>query len=481
MTDGKDGETIRKNRFMDVFGKRDGRWQIVAGHSSGILGTAEVEKLVITIIRGVFFYRPRRNIMKFKTIQILVVIFILAFVSQAQTAEQWRADLHFLAEQMPKVHPNLFHYINRAEFDSAVKKLNARIPKLNREQIIVEMQRIVVMVGEGEGHTQIGLTWDNKIGFRQYPLRLYLYSDGLFVRAASTEFADAVGKKVVKIGKFSAPDVMKIVRPLAQHDNEMTVKDVLPNQIVIPEVLYALGIIENQEQAKFTLADETGKQSTIDLKPIARNAEIKWIRANEKSSNPLPLYLKNRTENFWFEYLKDLQTVYVQFNAVQDKENETIAEFFQKVVDFVKSNSVNRLVLDIRLNNGGDNTLIKPIIQGIINSDKINRKGRFFTIIGRLTFSAAQNLANALEKETNTLFVGEPTGGKPNHYGDATNLVLPNSKITVRVSTIYWQDMPLTDIRQWIAPQIKAALSSNDYQNNRDPALEAILSYQIKP
>jgi hypothetical protein len=33
---GKDREVIGKSRFTDVFVKRDGRWQIVAGHSSRI-------------------------------------------------------------------------------------------------------------------------------------------------------------------------------------------------------------------------------------------------------------------------------------------------------------------------------------------------------------------------------------------------------------------------------------------------------------
>jgi hypothetical protein len=33
---GKDREVTNKSRFTDVFVRRDGRWQIVAGHSSGI-------------------------------------------------------------------------------------------------------------------------------------------------------------------------------------------------------------------------------------------------------------------------------------------------------------------------------------------------------------------------------------------------------------------------------------------------------------
>ena len=44
-----------------------------------------------------------------------------------------------------------------------------------------------------------------------------------------------------------------------------------------------------------------------------------------------------------------------------------------------------------------------------IKNDRINQPGRFFVIIGRHTFSAAQNAANRLERETFALFVGGPS------------------------------------------------------------------------
>jgi hypothetical protein len=391
------------------------------------------------------------------------------------TADKWRQDLRYFAEELPKRHKNLFHTMTREQFESAVKNLNERIPSLDRNQIIVEMAQIVAMIGDG--HSQMGLTWDPKIGFKQYPLRLYLYSDGLFVRAATPQYAGAIGARVVKIGKLSADEAMKVAEKIIQRDNEMTARDVLPSRLVIPEVLQVLGIIDDMEHAQFVTEDANGKRSTVELAPMERGAEVKWVRANEGAQAPLPLYLKDPSNNFWFEYLKDSRSIYVQFNSVQDKENETIAGFFKHVFEFVQANPVERFILDIRLNNGGDNTLIKPLIQGLIKCDKINQRGRLFTIIGRLTFSAAQNLANRLERDTNTLFVGEPTGGSPNHYGDAVNVVLPNSGITVRVSTLWWQDMDPRDTRPWIAPQIPTELSAEDYRTNNDPALKAILSH----
>jgi len=344
-----------------------------------------------------------------------------------ETADQWRRDLRYFADELPKRHKNLFHTMTREQFDRAVSNLNERIQSLDRNQIIVEMARIVAMIGDG--HTQMGLTWDAKIGFRQYPVKLYVYSDGLFVRAATAQYASALGARVVRIGKLSSAEAMNVVEKIVQRDNEMTVKDVITSRLVMPEVLKELGIID-EENAQFVIEGRDGKRSTLNLTPIERSPDVKWIRANEGAPAPLPLYLRDPSNQFWFEYLKDSRSIYLQFNAVQDKENETFADFSKRVFAFVKANPVDRFILDIRLNNGGDNALLSPLIQGLIKCDKINRKGRLFTIIGRLTFSAAQNLANRLERDTNILFVGEPTGGRPNHYGDAVNLVLPNSGIS---------------------------------------------------
>src|SRR5439155_9307453 len=129
------------------------------------------------------------------------------------------------------------------------------------------------------------------------------------------------------------------------------------------------------------------------------------------------------------------KTVYVQFNQVGNKDNETVEAFSKRLSDFVASNSIDHFILDLRLNRGGNGALNRPLLLTIIRATKIDQKGKLVTIIGRGTWSAAQFLVNDLEEYTNTIFVGEPTGGKVNHFGDSRKITLPNSGITVRVSS----------------------------------------------
>ena len=116
--------------------------------------------------------------------------------------QQWREDLAHLARELPRRHRNLFHTMRREQFDSALAVLDRKLPALARHQVIVELARIVALVGDG--HTNLAPTGDPKVGFRAYPVKLYLFKDGLFIRGATTAHADLVGAKVLRIGRLPA-------------------------------------------------------------------------------------------------------------------------------------------------------------------------------------------------------------------------------------------------------------------------------------
>jgi len=389
----------------------------------------------------------------------------------------WREDLDFLAEELPKRHVNLFHTMTRAQFDQAVRALRERIPALARHQVIVELARIVALIGDG--HSRLDLADGPQIAFRRYPLRLYLYSDGMFVQAADSE--RAVGTRVVAIGDTPIAQAYARVREVIARDNEVWLQHIAPGLMAIPEVLHALDLIQDMERASLTIAQPNGGRDTIELQPCAPAAPITWIDAAGHAEAPLPLWLRAPENKFWYAHLRDTNTLYVQYNSVRDKAEETVADFFDKVFTFADARQVDRFILDIRRNSGGNGYLNQPIIHGLIKRDQINQPGKLFTIIGRGTYSAAMMLTDDLEKHTKTLFVGEPTGASPNMYGDAEKIVLPNSGIEVWASTLHWVYSEPRDKRPWVAPDIPARLASADYRAGRDPALEAILRHSSSP
>lgn len=390
------------------------------------------------------------------------------------TAAQWQADLRFMTERMARQHPNLFRRVKQADFDAAVNQFHDRIPTLTEDEIITGFMRIVAFIRDG--HTVFFPHGYFRSGV--YPVRFYLFRDGLFVRSAAPKYREIAGGKVIRFGDVPADEALKRVSELAFSDNEMGQKELGPFLLSIPEVLAGLKLNTAGQPLKLTV-QVGAAEKTVDIAADAalaqpQQAPADWASADAGSAKPL--YLRHAGETFWFEYDREHKLLYVQQNAVQNRPDETIEAFYRRALEFANANPVEKLVIDLRNNGGGNNGLNRAPIIALIKS-KWDVPGRLFVITGRATFSAAQNFVNEFEKYTTAIFVGEPTAAHPNAYGDNRAITLPNSKIDVRVSTLYWQDMDPRDERLWTAPQIAAELTSEDFRLGRDPMLEAVINY----
>ena len=407
------------------------------------------------------------------------------------TAEAWQEDLRFLARRIPEQHPDPWHHVSEEAFDAAVEGLYGRIPRLGYPEILAGFMEIVALLGPGDGHSRVQL--EPPFVNQLYPIRLWWFSDGLFVRSAAPEFVNLVGKRVLFIGTEKTEDAIGRLRPIAAGDNDFQRRLTIPALMLMPDVLFGAGIADAPDRLNIVVEDELGGQTSAVLTPapleegihhlpnlthdpIRMGAPPDWPTMWAPSGE-VPLYLRDPDNWYWFEYLPEARTLYIQFNVVGDKEDgESVDAFIDRALAAAERQGAERLVLDIRLNGGGNNYRARPIWYRLVGSERWREPGRLFVVTGRRTFSAAQNLATILDEHTPAVFVGEPTGGSPNHYGDARAFRLPNSQLRVSVATLYWQDGMPTDHRPWVAPDLAAELGSAAFREGRDPALEAILA-----
>ncbi len=408
--------------------------------------------------------------------------------------EGWRTDLTFMVQRMELIHYNLFHTMSREEWNTAIENLYQKIPELADHEVIVELMKIIAMVGDG--HTQLmpplpGWAQD-RFQFEMIPVMFYEWSDGLFIRSAAPEYKNAVGAKVLKVGNVPLELTLDMLKAIAPRDsNKMNVKSIGAMALVFPAVLHALKISNHMGQVEVVIENEEGAQSTVIFKsePVTqemmmalamRTDPSDWIKVEGNVESSTPLWLKNPRNIYWFEYLPGTKLVYFQFDQVRNKPDEKFSDFCQRLFDFINESEVEVLVIDIRNNSGGNGLLNQALIHEIIKCEKINQKGKLFTIIGRRTYSAAMMLAVGLERHTHTVFVGEPTPASPNEISEFNPITLPYSQLMVSISCIYWQNSLAWDRRIWIAPDIVAEMTSTDYKSNVDPAMNAISSYLEK-
>ena len=289
----------------------------------------------------------------------------------------------------------------------------------------------------------------------------------------------------MKFGGKTVSEIVETIRGVSSEDNKLWVRQIAPYRMRHLPLLHAAGAIPHPDKVELELRGLDGKERTVILATDATKPNIwnikpnppEWINLSQTLGTPIPLYLKNASTPYWFEYLPESKTVYFQFNSVRNDQKEPLAAFAERLFKFINEKEVEKLVVDMRWNNGGNTGLLPPLLQGVIRSDKINKRGKLFVIIGRRTYSAAQNAATYFERDTNAIFVGEATGSSPNFVGEEDPFILPYSKIMANVSHLYWQSSYPQDQRTWIAPQIYVPPTFAAYRRNGDAALEAILSY----
>lgn len=410
----------------------------------------------------------------------------------------WRYDLQFLAQEVRRrgYHPFRTQALDengpcpklsKEEFDAAVDRLSASIPALTDTEIAIEMTRLLQKLGDG--HTSLYGSRNRRELAQTLPVQFYLFEEGLFVIAAAPRYRDLLGAQILRFGDHTPAKVILGLDPTISRDNDIWIRQVAPYRMRNLPILHALGLIPDSQQVMLAVRDFKGQMREIRVIADTTESNIwnvlpnpsTWINLPQTLAGSAPLYLKNTGDSYWFEYLPSDRVVYFQYNKIINDPREPLAAFAERLVAFIDEHDVEKLVIDMRWNNGGDTFLNEPLLHALMRCRKISPPGRFFVIIGRRTFSAALNAACYFERHMNPVFVGEPTGGKPNSTGDETVFTLPFSGLSANVSDLYWQSSWPQDFRTWIAPKIYTPPTFEAFRTNRDPAMEAVLAFRVEP
>lgn len=376
-----------------------------------------------------------------------------------------QAELRVLVQRLDEVHPQLDHAVSLRRLRAEAEALAGRAPSLSRPQLVVGLMRLVALLGPRDGHSAVfPLDPAHPRTLHAYPLELYWFPDGLYVIDASDRAL--VGARLASIEDVPAEDVIGRVRPLVSRDNDSTVRMRLPPYAVSEEVLAGLGIGDGGA-ARFGFAD--GRSATLE--PVTSGAYVSRFGFEWQVARPngvQPLWLQRQDEEQWLRTIDRGRVVYLGYHHAMSSTYDTA----ERLLRLASRPQVRRVIVDVRLNGGGDNTTFGALV-GALQRPAVGRKAVLLT--GRVTFSAAGNFVAEVEARTRTRLVGEPTGGAPNQWGDSTVLELPAAGLAVRVANQYVQVTRASDRRTTIRPDVRVELTAADFFAGRDPVLARAL------
>jgi len=293
------------------------------------------------------------------------------------------------------------------------------------------------------------------------------------------------GARLVGVGDTPIAEVYEALAALIPHDNQAQLAQAVPGMLNNYDLLVALGIIEDGSSVPYRFETGEGGIESVDveLEPLEG---IDFALAFHPQEDALPLYM-SRQDWFWQQYLDEEQVLYMAYNVCWDQETEKVffpdsarlpylpdfSAFTEEVFGTLDARPVKAMVIDLRLNGGGNSALGTQFVEALAEHPKIKNGMQVYGIIGRNTFSSAIINAFDLKRVLKSPLYGEATAGKPNHHGEVRTFELPHSKWTVQYSTKYFRFV--AEEVDSLYPDVTVEASFEDYVTGRDPVLERLL------
>ena len=388
------------------------------------------------------------------------------------TADEWVDDLDYLRVRIRSSHVNPFHALEGGQLQAGFEKLREDIPTLTDFEIAFAMQRLVASLGDGHSW----LAYYEKDLTRYFPFRAYEFTDGFYITHGTRGHDDLAGARIVAIDGKPIAAVRAALRPYVSRDNEMDVLRQMPLLVQQPTALHAAGITRHRDRAEFTLILPRGDEVRSVLNGMPADQYRRWHRA-VREPDDAPLYRRKMDDHYWYQELAGERALYFQFNAFHEKPDESFDDFVRDLFAYLDAQAIDCLIIDARHNDGGQTRLLDPLLDQILRHPRLQKRGHLYMITGRETFSSSLMLAVRLERATEVIFAGEPGTGKPNSYSEFGPFTLPNTGLRGSLSALFHQESDPLDPRSKVDVDLPAPLTYDDYRDNRDPSLDAVLAH----
>jgi hypothetical protein len=387
----------------------------------------------------------------------------------------WRADIAALIPGMAAIHKDLTHGTSRAALDAAAADLSAKAASATDDQLLVGVLRIVAMVSAAgcDAHTGAYIWGSGTYPLDSLPLRMWLFpnedgdGDEVVVVDALAPYQPAIGARIDAIDGHPIADVLRAIAPLVPRDNDQTIRLLTPRFLLIPQVLRGLGLA-GDGAISLSITSPEGTTQTLAVEPIPMASYNAWAGPYglHLPADPSVRYLSHIDDLLWWETLPDGATLYVQDNRIDPVPTAQL----DLLRTALQAPGLEQIVLDLRHNYGGELSALDPVVR-VFEDPAVAQPDRLFVVTGRNTFSGGSLLVARLDHDTPAQIIGEPMGGCPTFFSDPSDLVLPNTGITVGVADAIAIGVDPNDTRKTIEPDMPAILTRAGWLAGLDPAL----------
>ena len=394
---------------------------------------------------------------------------------------------------------NSYSAEHRAQASDRLAKLEAQVSTVTAAQFELELARIVALADNGHTNSPAGF---RSRRYARVPVRFVPFGDQFYVLRADTAHADLLGARLLSIDGKSLQELRAVAHTLWGGTPSWRDRFV-PFVLESPDQMQVLGLGTRADGATYRLELRTGR--TVERRLVAdppnANREfwgsIRWLYPDPldddrgawkmlASRERTPWAFRDPATTFRIRIAMELDAMVVQLRANRDGPGQLISAFLDSTVVEILRNGPQHLILDMRLNGGGDLNNTREFVKKLPTLVP----GRVFVLTSPWTFSAAISTVGYLKQAggNRVTIVGEMVGDRLEFWAEGSLARFPYSGAAASFSTERhdyrngckaFKDCHGSVVRHPIsvpslAPDIEAPLTIEAFIAGRDPGMEAI-------
>jgi len=429
--------------------------------------------------------------------------------------EKLKEDLGFLFKTIEEVHPNMYAYTSKEEFEFIRRDLYDKvIESLSVREFYKEVARAIAYLQFGHCLVIPPELQGKFTKSRILPLKLRWDGEDVVVAQDFTE-AGIGGGKLLEV------DGRKIEELIAEYKMYVPCEGRIGNTSYATRAAGYFLWLEHGEKDFYNLVIRKENEQSLNYQ--AKTVKYKTIEENESAQGHL-----NLKEKFAYRYIEESGVGIITINTFTGESRAKFGDFLKSTFSKIKEQGISNLIIDIRENGGGDSRLGDDLLNYLTDKpykqfekykckiskqlldpnnnalDKIAEEkpedleigkfvgrdiplkkpadnslryeGRIYVLTGNGTYSSGQSFAAAVKCFQIGTLVGQETGSTTVEYGDMMTFTMPNSGLIFNVPCKYFVEACGKPDGRGVIPDYEVKQRPEDTAKGVDTVLQFTLN-----
>lgn len=424
------------------------------------------------------------------------------FPRPANELEAQRQDLSYFRKLIAL--DRSYEPATRKGAEQRIAMLESLKAPLDHPHFRVALMTILALADNGHTHLDSPKS-------RKLPVRVGVFSDGLYVVRTTEASSALLGGRLVAIDGKPIDVVMGRLEQL-RGGTAAWRRQYAAFYLADQEILFGADIARDPEHSQWTVATPEGINTTLMLNalpPLDHEAFVftkRWVSSEpvqgmgdgwraEQLDQTLPITLREFDSAFRRMRLGNSCAMLIQLKSNNDVGNQSIKDFIVATSADMRSNRPCAAVLDLRYDDGGNYLKTAGFAKDL--PDLITPGGHIYLLTGPATFSAGITTAAFVKQSggDRVTILGESVGDRLAFFSEGNRGCLPNYPLCVsyaRGKHDYAHPCSDWDVCFWLnklypvhvttlEPDETITMSFSEWRQGRDPVFERVVALTKSP